>query len=59
MGKRMFNFAKAMGLGLAVGCMAGAVANQYMHSGKRGVKKTVNRAMKNLSDLAEDLGEMF
>ncbi len=59
MGKHFFNFAKGMGLGLAVGCMAGAVANQYMHSGKRGVKKTVGRAMKNLSDLVEDLGEMF
>ena len=59
MGKSLMNFAKGMGLGIAVGCMAGAVANQYVHSGKRGLKKTVGKAMKNLSELVEDLGEMF
>ncbi|MBR2406281.1 MAG: hypothetical protein IKB04_04470 [Clostridia bacterium] len=59
MGKSLMNFAKGMGLGIAVGCMAGAVANQYVHSGKRGMKKTVGKAMKNLSELVEDLGEMF
>ena len=59
MGKSIMKFAKGMGLGLAVGCMAGAVANQYMHTGKRGMKKTVGKAMKNLSELAQDFGEMF
>lgn len=59
MGKSLMNFAKGMGIGIAVGCMAGAVANQYVHSGKRGMKKTVGKAMKNLSELVEDIGEMF
>lgn len=59
MGKSLMNFAKGMGIGIAVGCMAGAVANQYIHSGKRGIKKTVGKAMKNLSELVEDIGEMF
>lgn len=59
MGKTLMNFAKGMGLGLAVGCLAGAVANQYVHSGKKGMKKTVGKAMKNLSEFAEDIGDMF
>ena len=59
MGKSLMNFMKGMGIGIAVGCMAGAVANQYVHSGKRGMKKTVGKAMKNLSELVEDIGDMF
>ncbi len=59
MGKSLMNFMKGMGIGIAVGCMAGAVANQYVHSGKRGMKKTVGKAMKNLSELVDDIGDMF
>lgn len=59
MSKGLMKFAKGMGIGLAVGCMTGAVANQYMHSGKRGLKKSVGKALKNMSELVEDLGEMF
>ena len=59
MGKGLMNFAKGMGIGIAVGCMAGAVANQYMHIGNKGMKKTVGKALKNISELVEDIGDMF
>ena len=54
----MLNFIKGMGIGLVVGCVAGAVANQYMYTGKRGMKRTVNKALHNISDLIEELGDM-
>ncbi len=59
MSKSLMKFAKGMGLGLVVGCMAGAVANQYVHNGKKGLKRTAGKALKNLSGLMEDLGDMF
>ena len=52
-------FLKGMGLGLMVGCMAGAAANQCMQTGRRGMKKSISRAMKNMSRLAEEVGDMF
>ncbi len=55
----MMSFIKGMGIGIAVGCVAGAVANQYMYTGKRGMKKTVNKALHNISDLVEELGAMY
>ena len=57
--KGFMKFAKGMGIGLAVGCVTGVIANQYVHSGKKGMKKTVGKALKNMSELAEELGEMF
>lgn len=59
MAKGFMKFAKGMGVGLAVGCVTGVIANQYVHSGKKGMKKTVGKALKNMSELAEELGEMF
>lgn len=59
MAKGLMNFVKGMGIGLAVGCMAGAVGNQYMHSGRKGIKKNLGKALKNMSSLVEEVGEMF
>lgn len=59
MAKSLMNFMKGMGIGLAVGCLAGAVGNQYMHSGKKGFKKNFGKALKNMSDLVEEVGELF
>ena len=59
MTKGFMKFAKGMGIGLAVGCVAGAVANQYMYSGNKGMKKTVTKALHNISDLSEEMGSMF
>ena len=59
MSKTFMNFMKGMGIGLAVGCMAGAVGNQYMHSGKKGLKKNIGKALRNMSDLVEEVGDIF
>ena len=59
MSKGLMKFMRGMGIGLAVGCIAGAVGNQYMHSGKKGLKKNLGKALKNMSDLVEEVGELF
>ena len=59
MSKGLMRFMKGMGLGLMVGCIAGAVGNQYMHSGKKGLKKNVGKALKNMSLLVDEVGDMF
>ena len=59
MSKGIMRFMKGMGLGLMVGCIAGAVGNQYMHSGKKGLKKNVGKALKNMSMLVDEVGDMF
>ncbi len=59
MSSGVMKFVKGMGLGIVVGCMAGAVGNQYMHSGKKGLKKNVGKALKNMSQLVEEVSDMF
>ncbi len=59
MSKSLMKFIKGMGIGLAVGAVAGAIGNQYMHTGKKGLKKNLGRALKNMSDLVEEVGDMF
>lgn len=59
MSKNLMNFMKGMGIGLAVGCLTGAVGNQYMHSGRKGLKKNLGKALKNMSELVEDVGDLF
>ena len=59
MSKAFMSFVKGMGIGLAVGCMAGAVGNQYMHSGKKGLKKNIGKALRNMSNLVEEVGDIF
>lgn len=59
MSKGFMKFMRGMGIGIAVGCIAGAMGNQYMHSGKKGLKKNLGKALKNMSDLVEEVGEMF
>ena len=52
------NEGTAAGRGFAVsGGVAGAVANQYMYTGKRGMKKTLTKTLNNIRDLVEELGE--
>lgn len=56
---RGMKFVKGMGIGLAVGCMVGAVGTHCMRNGKRGFKKNVGKALKDMSELVEQVGELF
>lgn len=59
MGKSFVKFMKGMGIGVAVGCAVGAIGNQWMHAGSKGVKKNVNKALKNMSELMEEVSDLF
>ncbi|MBQ9964357.1 MAG: hypothetical protein IJP14_04475 [Clostridia bacterium] len=59
MSKGVMNFVRGMGMGLALGCLAGAVGNQYMQNGKKGLKRNLGKALKNMSDLVQEVGDMF
>jgi hypothetical protein len=52
-------FMKGIGMGIAVGCIAGAVGNSYMHSNKKGIKKNVGKALRNVGDLMDNVTSMF
>ena len=52
-------FMKGSGMGIAVGCIAGAVGNSYMHSNKKGLKKNVGKALRNVGDLMDNVTSMF
>ena len=52
-------FMKGIGMGLAVGCVAGAVGSTYMHSNKKGLKKNVGKALRNVGDLMDNVTGMF
>ena len=52
-------FMKGIGMGIAVGCIAGAVGNSYMHSNTMGLKKNVGKALRNVGDLMDNVTSMF
>ncbi len=59
MASNMMKFMKGMGLGVMVGCVAGAVGNHCMHTRRKGIKRNVGKALKNVSELVEEVSDMF
>ena len=45
-------------LGVAVGCIAGAVGSRAMH-GKKSLKKNVGKALRNVGELVDNVTGMF
>ena len=52
-------FVKGLGWGIAVGCVAGVIGDQCMRNSRRGLKRNMSKALKNVSDLMEEVGSMF
>ena len=59
MNKVIMTFVKGAGMGIAVGCIAGAVGNSYMHANKKGLKKNVGKALRNVGDFMDNVTNMF
>ncbi len=59
MASNMMKFMKGMGLGVMVGCVAGAIGNQCMRNNKKGLKRNMGKALKNMSELVEEVSDMF
>lgn len=55
MNRGVSGFMKGIGMGIAVGCVAGAMGNSYMKSNKKGLKKNVGRALRNVGDLVDNV----
>ena len=52
-------FIRGMGLGLITGMAAGVTACCCIKRHKRGFKRRVSRALRNMSELADNVNSMF
>lgn len=59
MSRSSMNFLKGMGLGAMAGCVTGIVGVCYIKRHRRGMKKRVSKALRNVSDLVENVNGMF
>ena len=59
MAKRYNNFFKGIGMGAALGIAVGAAGSMYMRANKKGLKKNVGKALRNVGDLVDDVSGMF
>ena len=58
MTKGFSGFMKGIGMGVAVGCVAGAMGSKAMH-GKKRLKKNVGKALRNVGELVDNVTGMF
>ncbi len=52
-------FMKGIGAGVAVGCVAGALGSMYMRNNKKGMKKNIGKALRNVGNLVDNVTGMF
>lgn len=57
--KPFVNFVKGVGMGMVVGAVAGAVGQSMMHKNKRGIKKNVGKALRNMGALVDNVTDMM
>ncbi len=53
------DFLKGMGLGVVVGCTAGAMGACYMKKHKKGIKHNAGKAIHSIGDLLDNVTDMF
>ncbi|MBQ3069781.1 MAG: hypothetical protein IJD01_07540 [Clostridia bacterium] len=59
MTRSSMKFLKGMGLGLAAGCVAGITGVCYMKRHRKGMKRNVSKALRNMSELVDSVNHMF
>ena len=59
MNRGVTGFVKGAGMGIAIGCVAGAVGSVYVRSNKRGIKKNMGKALRSVGDLMDNVTGMF
>lgn len=57
--KGCMKFFKGMLIGLAAGCAAGVIGCCYVKQHRRGFKKQMSRALRNMSELVDNVNGMF
>lgn len=55
----VMSFVKGAGIGIMMGSVAGAAGYGYMHTHKKGMKKNVSKALRNMGDLVDNVTGMF
>lgn len=53
------SFVKGAGIGILMGSVAGMVSYSYMQSHKKGLKRNVSKALRNMGDLVDNVSGMF
>lgn len=59
MSTKMMKFCKGMLVGMMAGTAVGAVGVCYLHSHKKGLKRSVGKALHSVGDLVDQVGDMF
>lgn len=59
MTRSSMKFIKGVGIGMAAGCAAGVAGVCYMKRHKKGMKRNVSKALRNMSELVENVNGMF
>lgn len=55
----VMSFVKGTGIGIMMGSVAGMAGYGYMQTHKKGMKKNVSKALRNMGDLVDNVTGMF
>lgn len=55
----VMSFVKGAGIGIMMGSVAGMAGYGYMQTHKKGMKKNVSKALRNMGDLVDNVTGMF
>lgn len=59
MTKGINRFVRGVSMGAMVGIAVGAVGSMYVRNNKKGLKKNIGKALRNVGDLVDDVSGMF
>ncbi len=57
--KNMMKMAKGVGIGMALGCVAGAIGSYYLYDNHKSVKRNMGRALRSVGDLVDTVTGFF
>ena len=55
----MTKMIKGVGLGMALGCVVGAIGSYYLYDNRKCVKRNVGKALRSVGDLADSITSFF
>lgn len=55
----MMKMAKGVGIGLALGCVAGAIGSYYLYDNRKSVKRNMGKALRSVGDLVDTVTGFF